>query len=636
MTTIYSRSCARLSYLRHDHRGVVAVIIAILAPVLIGFAALAVDVSFWYGTHEALQTAADTAAMTDALIGPTGAADTTAVAVRAASQATGGQFSFGSPGNATLIATSSAGTTAQQTNYTVVVSQPSTLFFSNIISGFAATNPTISATATAVRQAGQAGSACILATATTGQAISASGTAEINANNCGVFANSDGSNASNPSSGDAIAATGSGVIKASSVGTVGSVDIPTYSGYIGGAGGNGTNINQEARAEADPLSAMGNPVSMPVLPAQPTPGLVTDVASTGYSFGYTQVYAQPWGGCSAPAYSDNCYIEPGTFTGGINTNTTSFNAYTGTSSSNRASTYSFFGGVTLGSNGYATFEQGTYFMSGPGSASNPTGYALTTNVPKFTIDGGTYYVNGGFDFSGSGSLPFVLGQGTYFFQGTGAGEKNGGGWALSSNVTNVTFTGGTYFFNGGLNLASYGTITFGPGIYYIANGNLNVSGSDKIIVNGATFVLEDGSGFEFSGGSQSLDMQAPTSNCVQPSAYPVLNDANNFPYDGTNGEGICGILIYQARNDTAPSTIDAGATDTVNGLIYAPSSNFTLSGAGVLAAAPTPASSSTPAQPGTLGVVASTIILSGSAQLDASSSTPAGSLSSNPVSYLIE
>lgn len=622
-----------------DQRGVVAVIIAILAPLLIGFAALAVDVTYWYGTHESLQMAADTAAMTDALVGPTSGTDATNVAEQAANRATGSRYAFGSTdASASLVVTlasnQGSGGAAAQASYTVVVSQPSTLFLAGIIDGFANSKPTISATATAVRQAGSGGSACILATATSGQAISASGAAQIIGNNCGVFANSNASNPNNPSSGDAIAVTGSGVIKANSIGTVGGVYHPQYSGYVGGTGGNGTNINQGASAQTDPLSMMGNPVPMPALPVQPYPGLTTDIAKSGYSLAYTPVYSQPWGGCSAPAYGANCYIEPGTFTGGINTNTNSFNAYTGSSSTNGESTYSFFGGVSLGSNGYASFGAGTYYMSGPVSNKGVVGgYALSTNIPQFTIGGGTYYVNGGFDFSGNGSLPTVLGQGTYFFKGTGAGEGNGGGWALTSNVSNVTFTGGTYFFDGGLNLASYGTITFGPGIYYIANGDLNVSGSDKIIVNGATFVLEDGAAFKFTGGSQSLDMQAPSTNCVQPASYPVLNNANDFPYDGTNGQGICGVLIYQARNDTAASTITAGATDTVNGIIYAPSSAFTMGGAGVLAAAPVPASGSTPAHPGTLAVIASTITLSGSAQLDASGTTQGGS-STSTVSYL--
>lgn len=601
-----------------DRRGVVAIIVALCAPVLIGCVALAIDVSYWYGTKQILQNAADAAAMSAAMSNTTGATATsigtsTANGIVNPPQASQ-QTAF------SIAVSQSTGPYAGSTLYTVRVSEPAPLFFSAILTGFRASNPAIAATASVLHQqvTVQGGGGCVIAFAGAGaHAISASGGAGINASNCGVFSNSNARSTAQPSALDAITVSGSGYVKGTSVGAVGGVYVPQYSGYVGGSGGNGTDINQGQAAMADPLAAMGDPPPMPTLPT-PTYDNPTSIATSGYSLAYEPVYSQPWGGCVAPAYSASCYMEPGSFINGINaSNTTSFIAYTGSASTNGGNTYAIDGEVSLG-HGSAEFQTGTYYLDGGGVS-----YAITVNLDQFTIDGGTYYVDGGMILPGSGSQPFTFGPGQYFFQGTTGldgqpGANNGGTWALSSNVSNVTFTGGTYFFNGGLNLSSYGTITFGPGIYYIANGNLNIGGSDSIIVNGATFVLEDGAGFVFNGGSNSLNMQSPSSNCVQPSNYPQAAWVNKFPYDGTNGEGICGVLIYQARSDPAPDLIVAGAKDSLNGVIYNPSAALVLSGAGSLSAAPITGEAAATA---TLALLANTISLSGSATINVSDGT---------------
>lgn len=49
-----------------DRRGTVALMVALVAPVLIGFGALIIDVGYWYGTKAILQNAADAAAISAA------------------------------------------------------------------------------------------------------------------------------------------------------------------------------------------------------------------------------------------------------------------------------------------------------------------------------------------------------------------------------------------------------------------------------------------------------------------------------------------------------------------------------------------------------------------------------------------
>jgi hypothetical protein len=157
---------------------------------------------------------------------------------------------------------------------------------------------------------------------------------------------------------------------------------------------------------------------------------------------------------------------------------------------------------------------------------------------------------------------------------------HGGSAALDDKNSNITFTGGTYWFNGGLTVEGNGTVTFGPGIYYVENGNLTFTAGSHVTVNGATFVLENGAGFQFDGGSVAENLTAPTTNCVQPSSYP-----NVLYTDGTGGEGICGILVYQARNDSTADAVNEGANTTITGIIYSPDASLSATGGASIASA---------------------------------------------------
>ena len=57
---------SRLSRRRGDDRGAVLVIVALLLPLIMGTAALVIDVGFWYLTQAQLQAAADAAALAGA------------------------------------------------------------------------------------------------------------------------------------------------------------------------------------------------------------------------------------------------------------------------------------------------------------------------------------------------------------------------------------------------------------------------------------------------------------------------------------------------------------------------------------------------------------------------------------------
>lgn len=193
----------------------------------------------------------------------------------------------------------------------------------------------------------------------------------------------------------------------------------------------------------------------------------------------------------------------------------------------------------------------------------------------------------------------------------------------SGNAT-LTFTGGSYFFPSGFSASGNANVNFGPGIYYF-NGNFNISGNGNYTTTnilgttiggtiGATFVLEGTkSSYDISGNASGLNLSAPTSNCVAPANYnsapSFANNNMGNPYNLAqleNGKGICGILIYQARNDPSSGTISGNGTDTINGIIYAPDASFSSSGNGSVSAT----------NGGTLAVLASKFTVSGNGQLN--------------------
>ncbi len=186
-------------------------------------------------------------------------------------------------------------------------------------------------------------------------------------------------------------------------------------------------------------------------------------------------------------------------------------------------------------------------------------------------------------------------------------------------------------------------VTFGPGIYYVRGGNLAFTAGSKVTANGATFVLEGTASYQMNGGSQPLNLSAPTSNCVQPANYPLAAytlpssnppaTPNSYaPYDGTGGQGICGVLIYQQRGDTTADNIVEGANSTITGTIYARDAALNVSGGASISSSVVNGVSQG------LAFIQNTLSLTGSGTINVSA-TP-GSGSSTPTtnasqSYLI-
>ena len=617
-----------------DRKAAVALIIALSTPLLIAATGLTVDIGYWYEQQEALQSATDAAAIAAATAAEKYGVTTQAVAenyaLAAASQATNNQLGLTSSGPSSLNVTNGP----PSTQWTANASIPRRSFFSAVgglgFMGMPIGTQTASAAADVVVPPSPA---CLIATQGT---ISLTGDAQVIGTNCGI--------ASNDASGCSMAVTGSSEIIGTAVTTVAScVSVPPFSGYIGtnangSPAGSSSTVSLNAPATADPLADM-NPADSATAgmsiwnPGWTVPSAPTETGSPATpQLGFNTSSQTGVGDCD----SGNCELDPGFLTGMDSFGVASLLLNEGTSTgmtfitggfkgqSNQTTTmngdnYYINGGMdvtsdsslTIGSstqtspmtmvvnggtilnNGSATLFPGTYYLNGTMSGSTFSGWGLATNISSaLTLEGSTYYVNGGIGIS-NGGPQMTLSSGLYeltSFAGNSNATKSTGGaffagqgsYVFGNPVSeNTTPAPNTYFFDGGLTISGGATpVTFNPGIYYIRNGNLDIGSGANITGTGVTFVLEGTAGFTIDGGA-SLSLSAPTSNCVAPANFPEpAFEGTTAPYDGTDGEGICGVLIYQSRGDATADNLIEGGSGTFNGAIYAPDAPLTVSGSG--------------------------------------------------------
>lgn len=188
---------------RRDQRGNYAILLALLMPVLVGFVGLGTDLSLWFYTHQALQSAAESAAVSAATAGRN--LSTEANAVTAAYGFTNGSQNV----TVTVNQPPQAGTHTSISNAVeVVVQQLKTPMFTAIWSS----QPfPISARAVAV---GGGGVGCMLAlNRSVSGAVTVQGSANVTLRNCSLYDNS--------SDGTALTIGGNSSLSAYSVGVVG-------------------------------------------------------------------------------------------------------------------------------------------------------------------------------------------------------------------------------------------------------------------------------------------------------------------------------------------------------------------------------------------------------------------------------
>jgi Flp pilus assembly protein TadG len=170
-----------------ERSGVVAVLVALAMPILVGTMGIAAEASYWYMHQRGMQNAADAAAIAAATNG------TSTYAAEA--QAVAAQFGFqNGSGNITVAASNPNTATGCAANcYTVTVSDMVPLFLSQVV-GYKGTggNGTTTLSATAVAHTGGAYPYCILAlSGNVATDIVSNGGPKANLNGCNIMSDSN-------------------------------------------------------------------------------------------------------------------------------------------------------------------------------------------------------------------------------------------------------------------------------------------------------------------------------------------------------------------------------------------------------------------------------------------------------------
>jgi Flp pilus assembly protein TadG len=649
-----------------DTGGSIAITAAICLLLLMGAAALAVDLAQLYLTKANDQRIADQSALAAGFAysqsGGSSATAQTAAASLAVSNGAGS-----STVTATIV-TSPSGDGNKAAMVTVQTPVSLTPFAQRLTATSA--NPTgmltvtVAATSYAEIQSGVAN--CV--TALGGGGISAIGGTDVTATNCAI------------GSGGSITATSGPTISAEAIYAVGSVSPSSCSGgsacvkTLPTAGqifpGSSAPVDQYASAGVFsrlPTVAAMTPASFPSVGSAPTGGSTYEACSSGNttltipSGTYTSV---------STSYSPVCSTI--NFTGGGTTNITGGMSLTGP-----AVTINFAAGVYKINNAITTY------------GSIPVTMSLASGV--------TMYVWGGIGVGGSSSLT-IKGPGTYYIQGsitnssTGAltiNNANGSGTStfyiaggISVDSTD-SFPSGTYTITSGgggtgagINVQGSSTVTFGAGSFNIAGG-ITIGSSAHLTIGGA---LSGGSVFQIPscpasgnaisvGGSSNFtigsftnyDLNCPvnfTGNISLGSGIYTINGAFDAGASGGNSITGTGVSIiasgsitfgngYSSVNLSAPTTITSstigsadtivlasdttsgsiitqGATNTtVLGAVYIPRSAVTINGGGNLTGGG-----------GCLDVIANSMALSGGGQITTDCSALSGGSGSSSIALV--
>ncbi len=267
-----------------DERGTVVVTLALLAPVIFGFAALAIDVASWQVAQKSMQGAADAAAYSAAATFQKGDGTSFVTQAKAISAASG--FIDGQ-NNVTVTVNqppTSGNYTGTATAIEVIVRQPQPRFLAGL---FLSSDPAVNARAVAT-PAPTGGSACILALdPSISNAIVVSGSASINSG-CDVVANSTSSSA--------VVMSGGGTITTPCLVTSGNV-----SGVSNLTSTKCSAAKTGAPPTADPYASVPQP-SIPSGGCLNVPGTSTVTLSPGYYCGGISIPSGTTGSLSPGLY----------------------------------------------------------------------------------------------------------------------------------------------------------------------------------------------------------------------------------------------------------------------------------------------------------------------------------------------
>ena len=223
-------------------RGAVALMFALMLPVLFGIIGLGMEVGVWFKERRELQTIADAAAVSAAIENAYGASSS-AVLAAATMEATTNGFDA-TTDTISYVGTPTSGAFNGQAGYIEVnITRQLDTILSQV---FYTLDPTTTARAVASTGNQPAGEACVLALDTTGTAVSVGGNGAVTLSSCQI--------ASNSSDASALSVSGSGGLNVDCYSVVGNVSVSagltTAPGCTGATG---------ATAIADPYASLTDP-----------------------------------------------------------------------------------------------------------------------------------------------------------------------------------------------------------------------------------------------------------------------------------------------------------------------------------------------------------------------------------------
>ncbi len=185
---------------------------AVLAPVIFGFAGLSVDIGYWYANARMAQNAADSAAIAASLEVLRSNGDSDLVNAAAVTQASNSGFSTSSGDSVVVNYPPASGPNAGSPDFVeVVITRPAQTFFAQVLY-----QGQTNITARAVAKAASTDTCVWALNPSTAGAVTVSGAAEVELS-CGVYVNS--------TNGNALRQMGSGCLTASKINVVGGYSV---------------------------------------------------------------------------------------------------------------------------------------------------------------------------------------------------------------------------------------------------------------------------------------------------------------------------------------------------------------------------------------------------------------------------
>ncbi len=579
---INRKSATRQTGVASETRASIAVVGAAVIAVLVGMAAIAVDLGTGYLSKVANQRAADSIAYAGALA-YNASGSTTMMQSAVSNLAVLNGLAAGAVTASLVASPRGDGNSAVQ----ATVSTTAPLYLATVFQSAT----TLSVSATSYAEVKPGASTCILALQAGGTGLTLSGGTAVTATKCTVASDATvtvpcGTTITTPTLDYNSAAVPSqpctGIVPPTGTASVSIVKAATANplsgnGSLSGAFSHLATVAAQT-GPAGPVISPGASIAFSSSLA-PTQTQLAAIGCTGKLAGSTWTVTCPVGG----PYPFGTISLSGGITlnfavGGPSTNKYNFSGAidfsSGAGGSFGPGTYNVAGGIVTGGGSITSFGPGTYNI-GAGTVKCAKKYFSICNTGNsLTFGAGTYTIAGGIYNAGGETLTIGAGSSANSFN-VGAGSNGDAIDALGTTTTLGDMTNGTFRavgaivsgggttlnlgaapahdLNGAVTLA--GNATLGAGVYTVAgNVGFGSGGGGGFVTGSGVSVIVSGT-FTVTAGYNTVTLTAPTSGTMQ--------------------------NVVVAGNGAGGATFSAGASgNSLSGVVYFPSGPISLSGAG--------------------------------------------------------